>query len=225
MERKDKRSVLSGNSEMRNSRASQRLDPIAVCAIRLHERLARVSGKVAARVREVEGAELLEFAMVLPVILVMLIGLLDFSNAYNVKQKLATAAREGARTGASQPNYYDSSSPPSLPAIKDVVTSYLTTAGFDTSFINSTLTYDSTTHTGTYYTTGSTGTTYGLKIELFYHFADTSGTSILSTRVTLRYPYNWGFGFNKIIKLLVPSAGFGNPITIETDATMQNLNG
>ena len=210
---------------MRKSRASQRWGHIAVRAERLHERFARVSGKVAARVREVEGAELLEFAMALPVILVMLIGLLDFSNAYHVKQKLASAAREGARTGASQPNYYDSASPPSLPAIKDVVTTYLSTAGFDTSFINSTLTYDQTTHTGTYYTTSSTGTTYGLKIELFYQFADSSGTQILSTRVTLLYPYNWGFGFNKVIRLLVPSAGFGDPITIETDATMQNLNG
>jgi Flp pilus assembly protein TadG len=200
------------------------LDHIAVCAERSLERLARVSSVIAARAREVEGAELLEFAMALPVILVMLLGLLDFSHAYNVKQKLATAAREGARAGASQPNYYDSASPPSLPVIKDVVTTYLSTAGFDTTFINPTLTYDASTHTGTYYTTSSTGATYGLKIELFYQFADSSGTNILSTRVTLRYPYNWGFGFNQIIKLLVPSAGFGNPITIETDATMSNLN-
>lgn len=225
MERKDRRSVLSANSEMRNRKASLSWSPIAVCAERLRERLARVSGGIGARARQAEGAELLEFAMALPVILVMLVGLLDFAHAYNVKQKLATAAREGARTGASQPNYYDNASPPSLPVIKDVVTTYLSNAGFDTSFINPTLTYDSTTHTGTYYTTSSTtGISYGLKIELFYHFTDSAGTSVESTRVTLRYPYNWGFGFNRIIKLLVPSAGFGNPITIETDATMSNLN-
>lgn len=172
--------------------------------------------------RDTRGAELLEFALALPLIIVMVAGLLDFANAYNLKQKLANAAREGARVGSSEvTSDITTSNPASVQAIKDDVTTYLQDAGVNTSFIGTTMSYDTTTFTGTYYTS-SGGKNYGLKIERYVTVVSGS-TVIPSTRVTLRYPYNWTFGFNHIIKLLVPSADYAGTVDIETYSMMADL--
>ena len=202
---------------------------ISGLAVRLRVLSALAVLKVARRVRETEAAELLEFALALPMILVMVVGLLDFSHAYNIKQKLANAAREGARIGGSE-SHADttSSNPTSVMAIKDDVTTYLQDAGIDTSFIGTTLSWTPCpgSCSGTYYTTKG-GVNYGLFIErnVLITYTDPNTSNVVttfSTRVTLYYPYDWTFGFNQIIKLLVPSATFTNPIRIETDAMMEN---
>ena len=171
--------------------------------------------------RTTEAAELVEFALLLPMLLVMIIGLLDFATAYNLKQKLANAAREGARLGSSQPlSDVSSSSPASITAIKDDVTTYLQQAGVDTSFIASSMSYTPTApFTATYYSSGS----YGLKIERTVLIVDAGGATSYATVVTLVYPYDWTYGFNHIIKLLIPSATGAAQIGIETDATMVDL--
>ena len=171
-----------------------------------------------------EGSELVELALLVPILLVMVGGIMDFGTAYNLKQKLANAAREGARLGASQPHAdLSTSSPASVQAIKDDVTTYLQQAGVDTSFIGSSMSYDPATPcTATYYTT-SGGVNYGLEIKRCIPIVDTSGTILLETQVTLTYPYGWTYGFNHVIKLMVPSALIASTIAIETDATMANL--
>lgn len=168
--------------------------------------------------RNSEAAELVEFALLLPMLLVMIIGILDFATAYNLKQKLANAAREGARLGSSQTTAdWSQTNPPSVGVIKDDVTTYLQQAGVDTSFIGTTMN-PGTNFTWTYYSSG----TYGLKIEHNVQIL-ASGTSLQATRVTLNCPYDWTYGFNHIIKLLIPSStGIAN-IGIQTDATMVNL--
>lgn len=119
------------------------------------------------------------------------------------------------------------SSPASVQSIKDDVTTYLQNAGVDTSFIASSMSWTpSPTSVGTYYTT-SGGTNYGLKIErnVLITYTDPNNATLVtvpSTRVTLYYPYDWTFGFDEVIKLLVPSANFADPIRIQTDAMMAN---
>jgi len=46
------------------------------------------------------GAAAVEFALVLPVLLLLVLGMLEFSRAYNVQISLTSAAREGARVMA-----------------------------------------------------------------------------------------------------------------------------
>jgi Flp pilus assembly protein TadG len=170
--------------------------------------------------RDSEAAELLEFALALPLILVMLVGILDFASAYHLKQELANAAREGARLGSSESRLDTSTAAPaSVQAIKDDVTTYLQNAGVNTAFIGSTMAYSTSTLTATYYSTG----TYGLMIERNYQIYDSSGNPIFANRVTLTYPYNWTYGFNHIIKLLVPSSNIGGTITITAVAAMPQL--
>jgi Flp pilus assembly protein TadG len=46
------------------------------------------------------GAAAVEFALILPVLVLMILGMLEFSRAYNVQISLSNAAREGARVMA-----------------------------------------------------------------------------------------------------------------------------
>ena len=189
-----------------------------------------------------EAAELLEFALLLPVLLVMIVGLMDFATAFNLKQKLANAAREGARLAASQPRSdLDTTScsspsgpvPCSILSIKDDVTTYLQQAGVDTSFITDVekdMSYDPATPcTATFYKANSSpgGANYGLKIERCIPFVGPDGSGQLETRVTLTYPYNWTYGFNHVISLLFyyffQAGTLPGTISIETDATMIDL--
>jgi hypothetical protein len=51
--------------------------------------------------RESSGQALVEFALILPVFLLVLMGMLEFGSAYDHRNAMAYAVREGARVGAS----------------------------------------------------------------------------------------------------------------------------
>lgn len=48
------------------------------------------------------GATAVEFALVLPILLVLVIGIIEFGRAYHVQTTLSNAARDGARVMALQ---------------------------------------------------------------------------------------------------------------------------
>jgi Flp pilus assembly pilin Flp len=59
---------------------------------------ARVLGKRAAKgCRDESGAAAVEMALVLPVLILLVFGIIEFARAWNVRQTLTDAAREGAR--------------------------------------------------------------------------------------------------------------------------------
>ena len=47
--------------------------------------------------RDDRGAAMVEFAIVLPVLLLILLGIIEFGRAYNTQVSIQAAAREGAR--------------------------------------------------------------------------------------------------------------------------------
>ena len=47
-----------------------------------------------------EAAAMAEFAVALPLLIVLVVGIFDFGAAFNLKQELNNALREGARFGA-----------------------------------------------------------------------------------------------------------------------------
>lgn len=53
------------------------------------------------------GAELFEFAVVLPVLLALVMGIFSFARAYNIYQTMTRAAREGARVAVLPSAVYD----------------------------------------------------------------------------------------------------------------------
>src|SRR6202167_691426 len=80
------------------------------------------------------GAALLEFAVALPLLMVFVVGIYDFSGAFNQKQKIEQAAQEAAIIAGSQPTSDIAASagdtnPPSLQAVSTAVFNSLTASG------------------------------------------------------------------------------------------------
>lgn len=71
--------------------------------------------------RDESGAELIEFALVAPLLLLLVVGIVDFGFMFQQYEVVTNAAREGARIG-SLPGYGQTD-------VEDRVTAYLTASG------------------------------------------------------------------------------------------------
>lgn len=82
-------------------------------------------GLLPRRGRGERGAAAVEFALVLPVLILLLFGIIEFGRAYNAKVELTGAAREGARVlavGSGDPVTTTKNAAPTLDASKLGVT-------------------------------------------------------------------------------------------------------
>jgi Flp pilus assembly protein TadG len=180
-----------------------------------------------------EGSQLVEFAVALPLLVVFVVGIFDFGQAFNIKLKLNGAAREGAQLAASLPTGDLTSTggglnpvPSSVDAVRSVVDSYLKAANLNDCGLS--------TQTGTLtvpltwtYVANASGCAgpLTLTINRAYAFKVTingTQTDAVCTQVTITYPYMWHF--NNVIQFLVPGASYAGVTLIPTDATAQNLN-
>ena len=75
-----------------------------------------------------EGAAAVEFALVLPILILILFGIIEFGFALHNKEVITNASREGARAGIVM-----NSPRPLEDDIKGVVNTYLTNFGWDSS--------------------------------------------------------------------------------------------
>jgi Flp pilus assembly protein TadG len=57
---------------------------------------------MAARLRDERGASAVEFAFIVPLLIVLVLGIAEFGHAFQVQGTLSAAAREGVRTMALQ---------------------------------------------------------------------------------------------------------------------------
>ena len=71
------------------------------------------------RIRGRRGQSLVEFALVVPILLLMLVGIIEFGRAWNISQTVTFAARQGARKAAVLNVYMKN--PADLPAATDSV--------------------------------------------------------------------------------------------------------
>ena len=175
---------------------------------------------------DIAASQMAEFAVCLPLLIVVVVGIFDFGEAFNVKQKLNGAAREGARFASSLPtnDLSDAGTPASVTAIRDLVASYLT----NTRINNCGLGAQAATNAAPTWTYAPSGNgcagTLTLTIERQYAFQETVGTAninVISSHVTLSYPYRWRF--SRVIKLVAPGAAYGGVTQISTDAIVPNL--
>ena len=177
--------------------------------------------------RKTEGAQLVEFAFAMPILVVLLIGIIDFGGAFNLKQKLNNAAREGARI-ASTLNCNDCTQPtPPGPlttqSIRNVVENYLISANVPLCGTQGTTPAapgpTPLSYTFTYSSSPCSGSApFTLTIERSYTFLNGTTTEV-ANRVSLSYPYTWTF--SKVIGLMVSGASPVLPVTITSDAIMQ----
>ena len=91
---------------------------------------ARVFSAMWANLRGSDGAEILEFAISLPLLIVVAVGVFDFGSAFTVKQKVGNIALQGARVASNQPTTDLSlngacGAPASICSVRDVVESNL----------------------------------------------------------------------------------------------------
>ncbi|HTS60232.1 MAG TPA: TadE family protein [Terriglobales bacterium] len=180
------------------------------------------------------GASIVEFAVALPLLVVLVVGIFDFGAAFNLKQQLNNAARQGARFGAAQPTNdlcTGCTVPPSVNAIRYVVDSYLTNAkikdcGLNTaagSAAGSPWTYTAATGCGgTLALTIARDASAGVATPTCQvSMNNYGGVTVLApcTKITISYPYQWRF--NNVIQLVAPGSHFLLS-TIQTDATVAN---
>jgi Flp pilus assembly protein TadG len=179
--------------------------------------------------RDSTGSQIVEFAVALPLLLVLVVGIIDFGNAFNLKQKLTNATRDAARLGAGQPTSdLSSAPPPSILALRDVVANYMQGAKIDNCSLGSaaaTPAGASTPWKWTFTSACPLGGNLILTVDrgnVFLGSVTTAGNAIkvISTEVTISYPYVWQF--NRVIKLLTPSASYPGTTQIITDAVVAN---
>jgi Flp pilus assembly protein TadG len=185
-----------------------------------------------------QGSSLLEFAIVLPLLVVFVVGIYDFSGAFNEKQKIEQAAQEGAILAGSQPmtDIAASSSatptnPSSLLAVVDAVFDSLAASGVlpnanQGSCVPPTAPTGQAALTWTYTIGGcsSGGVTSGDNLVIIINRGWMSSAvtpAAVGSTVTVQYPYHWQFG--KAIQLLFPGPNsYSTPTTLTESATVHN---
>lgn len=178
------------------------------------------------------ASQIAEFALSLPLLVLFVVGIFDFSGALTLKQKLTNAAREGARVAAADPANDLASPPPSgVPVSVDdayqLVDYYLVSEKINDCGLSAakptqtsgTLKWISTTAG----CPGGPGIPVQLTIDRGCTTAQTSGqttTYAVDTCVTILYPYNWRFtGVSGLF-----GGKFTPPIGITTTAVAFNEN-
>jgi Flp pilus assembly protein TadG len=178
--------------------------------------------------REAEGAALLEFAITLPLLMVFVVGIFDFSGAFNQKQKIEQAAQEGAIIAGAQ-SMSDIASgngnPDSLQPIVTAVFNSMAASGVVPK--GACAPAVTPTHSGSNlkwtYTITDCPDDLVIVIDRGWvspSVGSPSTPAALGTTVRVTYPYHWRF--NSVIQVLFPGAKYA-PITYLTEsATVHN---
>jgi Flp pilus assembly protein TadG len=188
-----------------------------------------------------DASSLAEFAISLPLLIVLVVGIFDFGGAFNQKQQLSNAMREAARFGASEAtnDMVSGLAPPSVDAIRYLVDNYLVAARMNDCGLGTVAT-PSGGPPWSYQTTGtcvsqliltiardpSSGSAGATPATCSLTATNYGGSNPITvnmpcTQVTISYPYQWHF--NSVIQLLVPGASLGLT-QIPASATAVNMN-
>ena len=197
-------------------------------------RLAELIGR---RLPDDCGAQLVEFAITLPLMMVFVVGIFDFSGAFTLKQKLTNAARDAARAAAAEPsNDLSNTLPASVNDAFLAVDNYLATNQINDCGITATGSPTRLTWTFTAAGNGCVSPGLTLTINRGYYFPQTSATlpsvtctaqapgsgqtAIVGTCVSIQYQYPWRFG--RVASLLGSAVAL--PTQISATAVAMNEN-
>ena len=173
-----------------------------------------------------DGSEILEFAVALPLLIVIAIGVTDFGAAFNLKYKLHNAVGAGARFASNQTTSdLTNATPTSTKAIHDVIRNYLSTAKINDCGLSTAVpTKSGLTWTYTASTNCPGNGTLVLVVDRGDTFSTTGASpiSLEATRVSLTYPFQWRF--HRVITLVAPGANYAGVTQLTTEAVMPNLN-
>jgi len=179
------------------------------------------------RLRDTEGAQILELAITLPLMVVLMVGIFDFGQAFNTKQKITAAAREAARFAANQGTTdLSNSPPPSILAVRDLVSGYLQTNNMtDCGLATSSAVSQAPAPMNWKFTANGCVASMTLTINrgnTFTYIQGGNTYTVEATRVDLSYPFQWHF--NSVIKLVVPSANYAGITQLTANTAIPNMN-
>jgi len=201
----------------------------------------RHSRRIPSAWRDDRAAQLVEFAVSLPLLVVFVVGIFDFSGAFTLRQKLTNVARDAARAGAADPAndlFQPSTTPPaSINDMFQVIDSYLVAnkindCGVSVGGFAST---PPATWTQSNNSNGCPGSGITITINRAYYFPEAGGApaatascspsatsqlTVIGTCVSVQYAYPWRFG--RVASLLGATAGL--PSTITATAVAMNEN-
>jgi hypothetical protein len=178
-----------------------------------------------------QGSSLVEFAITLPLLVVFIVGIYDFSGAFNQKQKIEQAAQQGAIIAGAQPMSDIQSSNANPDSLQPVVVAIfgslarsgvLPNAGASCTFPP---TVPAPAGLAWTYTIGGCSAAYPsdqLIITINRGVLPAGGGTpiALGTSVQVSYPYHWRF--NSAIQLLFPGAGYAAVTNLTEVATVHN---
>jgi hypothetical protein len=198
--------------------------------------------QLAGLLRGTEASAVLEFSIILPLLVVFVVGIFDFSAAFNQKQKTEQAAQEGAIVAGGQPTSdITIDNPDSLQPVVFAVFKSLADSGVlqlaNQGGTCSLSPFPTPQHAGltwTYTFLGCSGsppdTNPGcmgdpsdkLWIVINRGWVPPGATPPvpLGTSVTVSYDYHWRF--NSAIQLLFPGAGYSAKTCIREVSTVHN---
>lgn len=182
-------------------------------------------GSLLYRLHATDGSAIVELAVCLPLLVVFIVGIYDFSGAYNQKQKIENAAQMGAILAGAEPTSdieTTNGDPQSLHPVATAIFNSLSAGGvlpsscalasvpaptqtpgkliWDYKVPCGTDTLDITINRG-WVSTGATNTAVG-------------------TVLTVTYPYHWRF--NSAIQLLFPGAAYSATTNLSESAMVHN---
>jgi len=165
-------------------------------------------------VRQDRAAQLVEFAVSLPLLVLFVVGIFDFSAAFTLKQKLTNVARDAARVAAADPSAdvgnLTAGVPSSVNHAFKVIDSYLTANNLnDCGLATKAPSSSGVTWTYTIAPTGNPPCGITVIINRGYYFPVTSTTApsltcqsqapggqtaLVGSCVSIQYAYAWRFG-------------------------------
>jgi Flp pilus assembly protein TadG len=171
-----------------------------------------------------DGSQIAELAVSLPLMMVMMVGIMDFGQAFSLKHKLETATREGARFASSQSSTdLTNPVPPSVNAVRDVIHNYLLADEINDCGLETVAPAPNVGLAWIY--TANTGCPAALTLTIdrgnTYQTTSAPPLTVEASHITISYPFQWRF--NRIIKLVAPTSNYAGITQINAEATMQNL--
>ena len=190
--------------------------PLCDGKVRLPGNVVRRASSAIIAMRDERGSALLEFAVALPLLVVFVVGIFDFSGAFNQKQKIEQAAQEGAIIAGAQPMSDIGSASPSMQAVQAAIINSLIASGV----VSSSCAPVAGTLSGLTWTYSISGCPGTLVITVNRGWSANSTPASVGTRVTVQYPYIWKF--NSVIQLLIPGASYAATTQLTEVATVHN---
>ncbi|MGC1448679.1 MAG: TadE/TadG family type IV pilus assembly protein [Candidatus Sulfotelmatobacter sp.] len=185
------------------------------------------------------AAQLVEFAVSLPLLVVFVVGIFDFSGAFTLKQKLTNIARDAARVAAADPATDLKSPETAVPASVidafQVVENYLVANKINDCGITPSATPVGLTWTSTAAANGCPPPGLTIIINRGYYSPPTGASlptvacqsqslggliAVVGTCVSIQYPYQWRFG--RVASLLGSAAALPTQITATAVALNEN---